>query len=104
MEGETVVLQARLASPNGPEGAVLLDVSTDEVRGVRSVDGETSVLGRNVGGRSQVAVIRDFPGTIEFEVLALDRPALPEIRVLQVADWENRLRGDVAGYRVEMER
>jgi len=104
VEVETVVLQARLESPNGPEGAVLLDVSTDEVRGIRSVDDQTSVLGRNVGGRSQVAVIRDFPGTIEFEVLAVDGPGLPEMRILQVADWENHLRNDVTGYTVEMER
>ncbi|NIP60163.1 MAG: hypothetical protein GWM92_12700 [Gemmatimonadetes bacterium] len=103
-QGETVTLQARIESPKGPEGAVLLDVSRDEVLRVRSTDDRTVVLGRNVGERSQIAIVRDFPGTIEFEVLAADGPALPEIHVLQVADWENRLRDDVTGYTVEMRR
>lgn len=101
-DAETVLLDASIESPHGPEGAVLLDVSTDEVLSVRALDSETEIVGRPAGERAQIAVIRHRPGTISFRLRAVKSEEPPEIRILQVADWENRLRDGLDGYRVRI--
>lgn len=102
---ETVLLDAVLESPHGPEGAVLLDVSAEEVVSIQAVDSETEVVGRPAaGGRSQVALVRQFPGEIGFRMTVVESVETPDVRILQVADWENRLREGVDGYELRILR
>lgn len=54
----------------------------------------------HAGVVSRIVVVMDSPGQIRFAVGADNVRNVPEVRVLQVADGENRLRESLSGYDV----
>jgi hypothetical protein len=101
-EGETrgARLQAFVVSPNGAEGAAVIEVEGRRVVGITAAAGQVFVS--RSGDILRAVIVRDDPGPIEFTVRVLD-PRFPvATRVLQVADGENRVRPNVDGYQVEL--
>lgn len=93
-------LRAFVVSPNGAEGAAVIEVEGPRVIGVTATDGQIFVS--RSGDILRAVIVRDEPGPIEFTVQVLD-PRFPvATRILQVADGENRVRPTVDGYQVEL--
>jgi hypothetical protein len=92
---------ARLASPNGAEGAAVIEVAAT-VDDVEVVGGEAFLRASN--GVTRIAVVLDQPGTIRFGLPRLPRGSGPAATVVQVADGNNELRTDLSAYRVDYER
>lgn len=99
----TGVLQARVISPYGPEGAVVLELEGGIGLGpVTSDVGDTFF--QHDGSTSRIVVVLDWPGEIRFTVRAEDIGKIPSVTFVQVADGANQLRPSVDGYRVEFVR
>lgn len=94
--GEVV---ARLVSPNGAEGAAVVELTGAGIGEVRGAPG-TTVFAAASGPATRVVVLRDTPGELAFHVRLAERSAPPAARVIEVADGEDRLRASLAGYRV----
>ncbi len=93
-------LQAFVISPNGAEGAAVIEVEGPRVLGVTATDAQVFVS--RSGDVLRAVIVRDEPGPIEFAVQVLD-PRFPvATRILQVADGDNRVRPTVDGYQVEL--
>ncbi len=89
-------LIVRLISPNGDEGAAVLE-TTDE--GITGVDcSNCDVYHNRVGGTSRIVVLMDTLGEIRFTMSVTDRQSPPELQVIEVADPSNDLRDDVSQY------
>ena len=95
-------LQATLVSPNGGEGAVLLELTGTPVRSVTLPGGGRAF----VEGTDPARVLLVFPepGTVQFSVGVDDVNRPPRARVIEVADAANQPRASVSGYRVEFDR
>lgn len=91
---------ATLVSPNGAEGAALLELSGDGVIDVKPAAG--SLLQTPSGGTRQIAVLLRDPGKIALTLSLADRTRPPEIRILQVSGPDDRPRA-LAGYRVQID-
>ncbi len=94
-----VRLTAVLQSPNGDEGAVLIEtrdpiVSVEELEGTLFVHREDDL--------TRVFIVLDTPGTIRFSVTLGAPAASIEWRILEVAGPDDGLRPDVSGYEVEL--
>ena len=89
-------LAVTLVSPNGDEGAVVLEALGREITGVTMTEGRAFLGGS--GLRTRIVALLAEPGEIRvtLEVENVERP--PRLSILQVADGSNRLRGDVSGY------
>jgi hypothetical protein len=92
-------LQAALVSPNGPEGAVVLELAGPGLGEVTVAEGE--VFAQADGNTTRLVIIRDIPGQIQFRVQVNERSAPPNATVVEVADGTNELRSSIAGYQVE---
>jgi len=92
-------LEATLVSPNGPEGAVVLELAGPGLGAVTVAEGE--VFGQADGNTTRLVVIRDIPGQIRFRIQVLERSEPPAATVLEVADGANELRASISGYQVE---
>lgn len=90
-----------VASPAGAEGAALIEVDA-AISGATAPGGEA--FARPAGASTRVAVVRTVAGElrVRFEVPDVHRP--PTMRLLQVAGPDDRLRADLSGYRLEVER
>ncbi|HLU26409.1 MAG TPA: hypothetical protein VKZ58_11965 [Longimicrobiales bacterium] len=98
------VYEVVIESPNGPEGAAVVQLTGSGIEGARSADARVFVA-RVERNTSRVVVVRDEPGELRFqvEVRDLGAPMLSAV-LLQVADGNNELRGSLAGYRVSLIR
>lgn len=91
-----------LQSPNGSEGSAVFELTG--VTGLGSVSSDRGdVYYDHAGVVSRIVVVMDSPGQIRFAVGADNVRSVPEVRVLQVADGENRLRESLSGYDVTVE-
>jgi hypothetical protein len=90
-----------VVSPNGPEGAVLLDVAAAQVIAVTSESAEVHT--HVEGDRLMVVLVRAQPGELRAVVEVPDATRPPEVRLVQVAGPTNALR-PLAGYSVEVKR
>jgi hypothetical protein len=89
---------AALQSPNGPEGAALLELTGE---GIESVAGSSvSLFQLPVSGGRRVMLVREPAGVIEFRVRVAAGNELPDARVLQVVDGNDQVRASTDGYRV----
>lgn len=89
----TVVLE----SPNGPEGALLVEIDGP----VRDVATENGLLFRNdAEGRTQILIVLESAGEIRFLVGVPNGADPPEYRIIEVSGPDDELRGDLAGYRL----
>lgn len=93
---------ATLRSPNGAEGAAVVELSGAEVLDASTDGGRLFLAG--AGGVTRVVIVRDEPGAIAFR-LTVDREApTPAAVVVEVAGPDDALRPSVDGYAVEFAR
>ena len=92
------ILTASLVSPNGPEGAALIGLVGSGLGFVEPAGGRAFTFSR--GDAIRILLLLDTPGELGFRISVPDVRSPPAATVLQVADGENALRGDVAAYRV----
>ena len=93
-------LTAVLVSPNGAEGAAILDV----VGQVDSFDGssDVSVYTTPTANGTRAIVVRLSPGALQMSMRVPDVSNPPAITVVEVAGGDDKLRPSVAGYRVDI--
>jgi hypothetical protein len=102
-EPETPVsgkLLVTLISPNGPEGAAVLET---EDRGVLRIDSSSGQA--FLGGTqrfTRVVVLLTNPGRIEVTLEVEDLNDPPQLSVVEVADGSNTLRGDLGDYSLDV--
>jgi hypothetical protein len=98
---EPGTITVSVVSPAGAEGAALIEVA-EPVTQVSAPGGQA--FARTEGASTRVAVIRDVAGVLSMilEVPDIHRP--PEMLLVQVAGPDDRLRADLTGYRLEVER
>lgn len=93
--GSPGTLEARLTSPNGPEGALLVEIDGP----LRSVSVEQGHLFHHrAEGHTQVLVVLDEPGEVRFRIDVADMDQAPPYRIIEVAGPDDTLRPDPAGY------
>jgi len=90
----------RLVSPNGPEGAALLEVDAAPVRSVTPDD--DVVLSKAAGDRMRIVLVRATAGELRARLTLAETSAELHATVVQVADSLDALRPDLSGYRVEV--
>lgn len=91
-------LTLRLNSPNGAEGALLVEI-----------DGPVSVSNQAVGGLytvqdgdiTRVLVVMDEAGEIQFRITVPDVQLAPEYRIIEVSGPDDSLRAVLDGYTLE---
>ena len=93
-------LTAELVSPNGAEGAAILDVvgSVDTFTGSSDVSVHTTPIANG----TRVIVVRLNPGTLQLSLRVPDVSNPPAITVVEVAAGDDKLRPSVAGYQVNI--
>jgi hypothetical protein len=97
------VIQVSVTSPYGPEGAAVFELTGGVDLGPVTTDGGDTFF-EHADGTSRVVVVRDEPGQLWFQVRTADVGKFPTVKILQVADGENRLRPSVSGYEFDFER
>ncbi len=87
-----------IVSPNGPEGAALIELRTTEVGLVTSSGARVFTGG--TGDNTRILLVRTNPGTLSFRLTVNDvrRPAAASL--LEIAGGDNQLR-ELSGYRIE---
>ncbi len=90
-----------LLSPNGPEGAAVLETTDGGILQITSVSGQTAHW--RAGGATRIVVLLDAPGEIRFRLSVDNVRSPPEITIIEVADGDNRLRDDLSGYSVSVQ-
>jgi hypothetical protein len=93
-------LTAVVASPNGAEGAAVLDVA-GPVEALTS-NGDVSVYMTPAGAGTRAILVRLTPGELSMKVRLADVSQVPQITVVEVAGDDDKLRPSVAGYHVEL--
>lgn len=83
-----------LASPNGSEGAVLLELDVP-ISSLQALGGEA--FQESVDGRTRILALDDA-GEIRFRVGVRDTREPPPYRIIEVAGPDSALRGDLSGY------
>ena len=91
--------EVRVLSPNGSEGAAVIELTGGVGLGTVSPTGG-EVLYEHGPASTMIAIVLDEPGEILFQVRTENVGELPEARVLQVSDPTNQLRPSVSGYEV----
>ncbi|GBD32139.1 MAG: hypothetical protein KatS3mg081_2131 [Gemmatimonadales bacterium] len=94
-----VELRGRLVSPNGPEGAAVLELIGPGLGNARAASGH--LFTRQNGDTLRLVAVLEEAGTVEFVVEWFRKKSRPEVRVLEVAGGDNAIRGSLSGYRVE---
>lgn len=92
-------LTATLVSPNGGEGAVLLELTGEGVGDVALASGgHVFVEGTSP---KRVLLVFDEPGTTRFTVEVPDVGDPPAVRFVEVVAPNNQVRASLSGYKVE---
>ncbi len=94
-------LAVSLISPNGIEGAAVLETVEEGILEITSEVGQAHHW--RAGDVSRIVVLLDEPGEIRFTLSVADLNRPPQLRVVEVADPDNRLRSLLVGYVVESE-
>lgn len=100
LEGGT--FRAVLQSPNGAEGAALLEMEGTGITDFTAPAGE--LLGTSQGTPRRMVFLKEPAGTIEFQVTVEPGNELPTVRVLEVVDGADVPRASLNGYRVNFSR
>lgn len=93
-------LTAVLVSPNGAEGAAILDVA-GTVESFGADTGITVFTTPSATG-TRVIVVRMTPGELSVRLALEDVSKPPTVSVVEVADGDDKLRQSLSGYRVEL--
>jgi hypothetical protein len=91
-------LVVHLISPNGAEGAAVLETSDEGITGVAC--DSCDVYHNRAVGMSRIVVLMDRSGEISFRMSVRDRRLPPELQVVEVAGPSNEARDDVSQYTV----
>jgi hypothetical protein len=98
---------AKLSSPNGAEGAAVVELVGKGILNVSTAGGGI-LFQQPHGDTMRVVAMADTSvnhgGTIQFHVKMAEGSAAPAATVLQVAAPNDALRGSLAGYRVDLSR
>lgn len=89
---------AALESPNGPEGAAILELTGDGVQSITATS--LSLFRQPVSGGTRLVLVREPEGRLEFRVRMAPGSPPPDVRVVEVVDGRDRQRASVAGYEV----
>ena len=98
--GGAGTLNVSLVSPNGAEGAAILDVA-GEVESVSST-GDTRVFSADSPAGKRVVIVRGTAGSLSVRLRVPDVSRPPQVTVVEVADGDDRVRVSLAGYHVEL--
>jgi len=91
-------LLVRVESPKGLEGAAVLETADE---GVVEITGDGGQLFQwRQDGNIRIVVLLDTPGEIRFVLEVEDINSPPQLRLVEVADPDNRLRAGLLFYRV----
>ena len=93
-------LTAELVSPNGDEGAAILDVvgTVDSFKGSSDVSVHTTPTPTG----TRAIVVRLSPGALQMSIHVPDISNPPAITVVEVAAGDDKLRPSLAGYHVDI--
>ena len=94
-------LSAVLVSPNGNEGAAVLDV-TGTVESVSTPSGVSAYTTPSANGL-RIVLVRLDAGSLSMTLKVADISQPPSLSVVEVAGPDNALRQSLAGYRVEIQ-
>lgn len=89
-------LHITLESSNTDDAAAVLELSGSGLGNVEVLGGEAFL--QQEGNTTRVVIVLDDAGKIDFSIDVDDMSQRPTVRILQVADGDNRLRGSVADY------
>ncbi len=92
-------LQATLVSPNGTEGAAVLELTGPGLGKVTVEEG--LVFSQTDGDVTRVVVVLDDAGQLRFRLRVEDVSSLPSAMLIEVGGGDNELRNSLWGYRVE---
>lgn len=95
--GELVVT---LVSPNGAEGAAILETEDRGVVAISSSSGQAFLGGTQRFTR--VVVLVPSPGQVEVTLDVEDLNDAPRFRIVEVADGSDALRASLAGYSLDV--
>ena len=96
-------LTATLVSPNGPEGAALVELVGENIGAITAL-GDTEVFSESDGGSTQVVLVNQSGGALSFWVAVADTTAPPSAVVHQVSGPDDQLRATLDGYALEFGR
>ena len=96
-------LVVRLVSPNGSEGAAVLQTTDGGITEI-SVEAGLHAFHRTEGGLTRIVLVRDEAGEIRFVMSVEDWNRPPQFEIVEVADGTNRLRASLVGYEVNIGR
>ncbi|MDH3223191.1 MAG: hypothetical protein OEO23_05705 [Gemmatimonadota bacterium] len=89
-----------LESPNGPEGALLVELDGT----VGSAETATGHLFRHQAeGRTQLLLVLETAGEIRFRLGVPDGASPPDYRIIEVSGPDDRLRDDLSAYRLSFQ-
>jgi hypothetical protein len=95
-------LDVTLVSPNGSEGAAVLETEDEGVVEV-SVEEGLQAFHWTEGGLTRIVLLLDGVGEIRFRMSVTDVYRPPRLELVEVADGVNRLRSSLAGYEIAVE-
>ena len=95
------VITATLVSPNGSEGAAIINLLGEGIGGPTGL-GDTEAFAHGVGTTMRVVLINQAGGDLSFQFQVRDTLELPEWVVIQVAGPNDSLRSVTAGYELEL--
>ena len=96
-------MTARVAGPNGPEGAALIVILDEAVREITPL-GDTEVYSQVGGSGTQVVLINQTGGDLTFQLAVSDTTQPPAAVVQEVAGPDDELRSDLSRYTVKFNR
>ena len=95
-------LDAVLISPNGAEGAAVLQLIGPGLGQVTATEG--NVFAEHGSDGVRLVIVLDQPGDIKFRIAVDDVGDFPAWEVIEVADGANELRASTSGYSMEFAR
>ncbi len=91
-------LEFTVVSPNGPEGAALIDLQTAASGPITATGAR--VFANRLSNRTRILLVRTNPGTLTFRISVSDVRTPPAAALLEVAGPTNQIRS-ITGYRIE---
>jgi hypothetical protein len=95
-------LTATLTSPNGAEGAAVVEIFGEGIGGVAALDGR--IFAERRGDTVRVVIVSEPAGALRFSVEVSDTTRRPGGVVVEVADPTDQIRPTVSGYGLEFRR
>ncbi len=95
-------LDVTLVSPNGSEGAAVLETADEGVTEI-SVEEGLQAFHWTEGGLTRIVLLLDDVGELRFRMSVTDVNRPPRLDLVEVSDAMNRLRTSLAGYEIAVE-